>query len=110
MVQEGANFVVQASLPAVNPEDIDVSKEENVLAIKGKTQAEQERKEGDYRIRERRTGFFRRLLRLPDTADTEKAHPHYEQGVLTVSFPRLESKKARQLPVTTGEVVEGKKK
>ncbi len=103
VVQEGDTILVQASIPGVNPEDIDVSVEEHVLTIKGETQAEQVRQEGDYLIKERRTGSFRRSLRLPDTADTEKAGSHYEQGVLTVSFPRLESKKVKQLPVTAGE-------
>ncbi len=103
VVQEGDNILVQASIPGVNPEDIEVTVEENVLTILGKTQSEQERREGDYLIRERRTGSFRRSLRLPDTADTEKADTRYEQGVLTVSFPRLESKKVKQLPVTVGK-------
>ena len=103
VVQEGDKILVQASMPGVNPEDIDVSVEENVLTIKGKTRGEQVRQEGDYLIKERRTGSFRRSLRLPDTADADKADSRYEQGVLTVSFPRLESKKVRQLPVTVGE-------
>ncbi len=110
VVQEGNNILVQASISGVNLEDIDVSLEENVWTIRGKTHTEQERKEGDYPIKERRTGSFRRSLCLPDTADTENAYPHYEQGVLTDSFPRLESKKARQLSTTTGEAAEGKKK
>ena len=109
VVQEGDNILVQASMPGVNPEDIDVTVEENVLTILGKTQTEQERQEGDYLIKERRTGSFRRSLRLPDTADTEKADSHYEQGVLTVSFPRLESKKVKQLPLTVGEAKTQKK-
>ena len=103
VIQEGDNILVQASMPGVNPEDIDVTVEENVLTIKGKTQAEQVRQAGDYLIKERRTGSFQRSVRLPDTADTDKADSRYEQGVLTVSFPRLESKKVKQLPVTVGE-------
>ena len=90
-------------MPGVNLKSIDVSLEENVLTIEGETQADQVRQDGDYLIKERRTGSFRRSLRLPDTADTGKAGSHYEQGVLTVNFPRLELKKIKQLPVTLGE-------
>ncbi|MBM3942894.1 MAG: Hsp20/alpha crystallin family protein [SAR202 cluster bacterium] len=110
VTQEGDNIVVQASLPGVKPEDIQVSIENNVLTIKGQTQEEKEVKEKDYLMRERRVGSFHRALRLPDTVDTEKAKPVYEDGVLTVSFPKVESKKAKQLKVTVGKVLEGGKK
>jgi len=92
-------------LPGVDPDEIEVSVEENLLTIKGSTKASEETGEGkdvDYLVKERRTGSFRRTLRLPKTADTDKARPHYDNGVLTVSFPRLESKKVKQIKVTTG--------
>lgn len=106
---EGDNIVIQASMPGVDPNDIDVSIENDVLTIKGHTRTEQERREGEYLMRERRTGSFHRSLRLPDTVDTEKAHPHYENGVLTVALPKVEAKKARKLAVTTGKALEGEK-
>jgi HSP20 family protein len=112
VVREGDNVVVRASLPGVRPEDVEVSIEENVLTIKGKSKVEREYKEGDYLMRERRAGAFYRTLRLPDSLDTEKAEPHYEHGVLTIAFPRLESKKAKQLKITVGagpKGMEGKK-
>ena len=110
VVQEGDNFVIHASLPGVSPDDIDVSIEDNVLTVKGHTKVERERKEGNYLMRERRTGSFHRSLRLPDTVDTEKAQPYYEHGVLTISIPKAESKKARHLKVGTGKALEGENK
>ena len=102
VVQKGDEIVVQASLPGVNPDDIEVSVEENLLTIKGTTEVNGERQEDDFLLKERRTGSFRRTLRLPKTADADQARPHYENGVLTVSFPKLESKKVKQLKVSTG--------
>ena len=104
VVREGDEIVVHATLPGVDPDDIEVSVEDNLLTIKGSTKESGEtgRKEEDYLVKERRTGSFRRTLRLPKTADTEKARPHYDNGVLTVSFPRLESKKVKRLKVSTG--------
>ena len=105
VVREGDEIVVHASLPGVDPNDIEVSVEDNLLTIKGSTQESREtpgRKEDDYLVKERRTGSFRRTLRLPKTADADKARPHYDNGVLTVSFPRLESKKVKRLKVSTG--------
>lgn len=110
VTQEGDNIVVQASLPGVKPDDVQVSIEDNVLTIKGQTTEEKERQVGDYLMRERRSGSFHRSLRLPDTVDTEKAKPYYENGVLTVAFPQMESKKAKQLKVTVGKVLDSGKK
>ena len=107
MVQEGDNIVVKASLPGVNPEDIDVSIENDVLMIKGHSREEREHREGDYLMRERHTGSFHRALRLPDTVDVDQAQPHYQNGVLSITFPRIESKKAKRLKITEGRTSEG---
>jgi HSP20 family protein len=58
VVQQGDNFIIRASLPGVNPEDIDVSIENDVLIIKGQTKEEREHQEGNYLVRERRSGSF----------------------------------------------------
>ena len=71
---------------------------------------EHERKEGNYLMRERRTGSFHRSLRLPDTVDVDNAAPTYDEGVLTISFPKAESKRAKHLTVTTGKELEAKEK
>jgi HSP20 family protein len=107
VVQEGDNIVVKANVPGVSPEDIDVSIENDVLTIKGHTKEEREHQEGDYLMRERRAGSFYRALRLPDTVDSDKAQPHYEHGVLSITFPRMESKKAKRLQITRGQGSEG---
>jgi HSP20 family protein len=107
VVQEGDNIVVKATVPGVSPEDIDVSIENDVLTIKGHTKEEREHQEGNYLMRERRAGSFYRALRLPDTVDSDKAQPHYESGVLSITFPRMESKKAKRLQITRGQRSEG---
>ena len=103
VVQQGDNIIVKASVPGVNPEDIDVSVENDVLTIRGQTKEEREHQEGNYLMRERRSGSFYRALRLPDTVDSDQAQPHYEHGVLSITFPRLESKRARRLQITSGQ-------
>lgn len=102
VVQEGEDIVIHASLPGVAREDIEVSIDENVLTIKGETRHEQERKEGEYLMRERRMGTFHRSLRLPDTVNVDAAESHYDNGVLSVTFPKLEAKRAKQLTVQAG--------
>lgn len=112
VVQEGDNIVVHASLPGVNPSDLNVSIENDVLTIRGQTTSDSERQEGNYLMRERHTGSFHRSLRLPDTLDLDNAHSSYDNGVLTISLPKVEAKQARQLPIKVGggnQVAEGEK-
>ena len=106
---EGDDIVVRASMPGTKPEDIHVLIEDNVLTIKGQTASNDEDADDHYLMRERRVGAFHRGLRLPETVDTEKAQTRYEHGVLTVTIPKAESKKARQLKVEVGnsEVLAG---
>ncbi|MBM3924488.1 MAG: Hsp20/alpha crystallin family protein [SAR202 cluster bacterium] len=111
VMEEGDNIVIHASVPGVKPENINVMVENNVLTIRAETKEEKEGKEGDYLMRERRFGSFYRSLRLPDTVDTERAKTTYENGVLKLSFPKMESKKAKQLKVNVpneGKVLESK--
>src|ERR687896_544421 len=103
VVQQGDNIIVKASVPGVNPEDIDVSIENDILIIRGQTKEEREHQEGNYLMRERRSGSFYRALRLPDTVDSDQAQPHYEHGVLSITFPMMELKKAKQLKVSGGD-------
>ena len=102
VVQEGDNIVVHASLPGVNPPDLNVTIENDVLTIRGQTTGETERSEGNYLMRERHTGSFHRSLRLPDTLDVDKAQTSYDHGVLTIAFPKVEAKQARQLTINVG--------
>ena len=95
----GDDIVVRASMPGVPPQDIQVSIEDNLLTIQGRTSSQHEEAEGDYLMRERRSGSFHRTLRLPDSVDADRVQPRYEHGVLTVTVPKAEAKRARQLPV-----------
>ena len=103
VVADGDDFVVRASMPGVSPENIQVSIEDNVLTIRGETSSHFESTESNYLMRERRSGSFHRSLRLPDTVDQDRAEPRYEHGVLTVSLPKAEAKKARQFEVKVAE-------
>jgi HSP20 family protein len=70
--EEGDNLVVEAPLPGMKPEDVDVNIERGMLTIRGEMKAEEER---NYIIREQRRGSFSRTLQLPSTVDTKPAEP-----------------------------------
>ena len=103
VVADGDDFVVRASMPGVAPENIQVSIEDGVLTVRGETASHFETTEGNYLMRERLSGSFHRSLRLPDTVDQDKAEPRYEHGVLTISLPKAQAKKAKQFEVRVAE-------
>ena len=102
VIQEGDDLIIQASIPGVSPDEIGVTIEDGLLTIEGETASESEKREGEYLLRERRSGRFRRALRLPNSVDADKASPTYENGVLTIALPKRKEKKARRLEIKTG--------
>ena len=102
VVRKGDDIEVRASVPGVDPGDIQITVENDVLTINGQTASDTETAEGDFLMRERRSGSFHRALRLPDTVDVDRAETSYDNGVVTIGFPKLESKKAKKLSLTVG--------
>ena len=112
VVQKKDDIIVKASMPGVKPEGIDVAVEDNVLTLRAERKPEIEGEDAAYLIQERPTGSFYRALRLPDTVDTNKIESHYENGVLTITMPKSEEKKKKQIQIkVTGgsKAIEGKK-
>ena len=109
-VEEDGKLVVRASLPGVDSDEIKVTIEDAVLTIDGETKVDDEAKVGNYLIRERRAGSFHRSVRLPDSVGVDKAETNYDEGVLTVAFPKAESKRAKQLTVTNGKALKSDEK
>ena len=99
VVEDDDKIIVRATLPGVKPEDINVTLENEVLTISAETKTETEEREENYLVRERRTGKFHRTLRLPDTVDSEKVDTKYENGIVEITFPKAEAKKARRLSI-----------
>ena len=99
VVRGGDDIVVRASLPGVKPEDVHVAIEDGVLNIKAESTSETETEDGGYLLRERRTGSFHRTLRLPDSVDADKVRSEYANGVLSITFPKEEAKKAKVIEV-----------
>ena len=92
-------LVLRADLPDVKPEDIDVRVENNTLTVSGKRNWDSEETvKGWHRI-ERSYGEFVRSFQVPPTVDTDKVGADYKNGVLTISLPKKEGAKPRQVKV-----------
>ena len=91
------NVTVKVSLPGVKLEDVDISIEDCVLTIKGEMKEQEETKEAEYIHRESFVGEFCRSVTLTDGLDADKAEATMENGVLTVTIPRLEEAKPKSV-------------
>jgi len=100
--EEGDKLIVEAQMPGVKPEDVDISVEDGILTIRGQTKAEEERKERNYLVREQRSGTFVRSIRLPNSVDPDHADASFENGVLRLSFPKTERARARRISLGSG--------
>lgn len=97
--EEAERYVIEADLPGVRPEDIDINMENGMLTIKG-TREVQSREAGQgYKRVERSAGVFYRRFSLPDTADSERISARSELGVLQVTIPKQEKLQPRRIKV-----------
>ena len=102
-VREDENgYAIEANLPGVDKETMEVTFEDGVLTISAEGRSDEERRDGDFHIRERRTGRFSRSFRLPGEADPEKVKAELADGVLTVTVEKVEAQKPRKITVQAG--------
>jgi HSP20 family protein len=99
-VAEGKDAItVTAELPGVDPKDIAVALEGDVLTIKGeKEQKKEEKDERQHRV-ERSWGAFMRSVRLPAAVDSGKVTAAFKNGVVTITLPKTQGAKGTTIPV-----------
>jgi HSP20 family protein len=96
-------IVLKAEVQGVDPKDVDVRVENNVLTLKGERKFENEVKRDDYHRVERAYGTFSRSFTLPSLVDTEKIKAEVKDGVLRVSLPKKEEAKPRQISISVSK-------
>ncbi len=99
VADRGDAYEVKASLPGVRPEDIHCAVQGDTLAIRGEAKAEQERREGNYLLRERRSGVMQRTISLPAPIESDAVEADYQDGVLTLRLPKAEQAKPKKIEV-----------
>jgi len=104
LFQTDDEVVVKATIPGMKPEDINISITGEMLTIEGEIKEEYEAGEDNgvnYHIRERRYGRFCRSLTLPAHVDADKALAEFENGILTLTLPKVEEEKPKTITVKT---------
>ena len=111
VVENLDEYLVKASVPGINPDDLEITFNNNTLTIKGELKEEKEVEEARYHLRERHYGTFSRSLTLPAGIQAEKIQANYEAGVLSLHLPKAEEVKPKKIAIRTGEapkVIEAK--
>ena len=99
--EDDDNYTVTTELPGVKVDDIHVRLDGDSLIIEGEIQGEDTEKEGtQVLVQERRYGRYCRRVRLPQTIDSDKVEARYEDGILTLTLPKMEETKPHTIPIT----------
>ena len=93
-------YVIEAELPGVHKDDVELTYEDGVLTFSGERKFESEDEEQNYRRIERRYGSFSRSFRLPREVKSEEVTASFEDGLLTVKVPKGEDAQARTIEIS----------
>lgn len=99
MYQTDDEVVVQATVPGMKADDVQISVTGDTITIKGEVKEKVDAKEKAYHIREQRWGSFERTLALPTAVVSEKAKAEFEDGVLTITLPKAEEVKPKMITI-----------
>ena len=97
--QTKEDVIAQVAIAGVDPKDVKVSVENDILTVKGETKKEKETKEKDYYCKEISSGNFIRSISLPAHVKAEKAQAESKDGVLKITIPKDEKKKLKEIPI-----------
>jgi HSP20 family protein len=96
------DFRIKASLPGIKPDDVQITVHGDTVTLRAEAKADEERKGDTWHLRERRFGTYQRSIVLNAPIDSDKATAHFEHGVLTLTLPKSERAKPKQIKVTGG--------
>jgi HSP20 family protein len=102
VVETDDAIVLKAELAGMDPADINIEVQDNVLTVSGERRFQEEVKEDKYYRIERRYGSFSRSLALPPTADENKVEAKYDNGLLEITVPKAEIAKPKKITVAVG--------
>jgi HSP20 family protein len=93
-------LIVEAALPGVPPDDVEITVEDGTLTIHAETRSERKDEDGQTLISEIRRGSLTRAIALPSGLEPDKASARFEHGVLYLRIPKAEAVKPRQIRIS----------
>lgn len=97
--QTDAAYILEVDLPGLRKDDVHVTVENNVLTLTGERNLDRETSDGNYDRVERSYGKFSRSFTLPTHVDAGSVKASFDNGVLTVTLPKVESAKSREIKI-----------
>jgi len=97
--EDDDNFYVEAELPGMTKDDIEVEVEQNLLCIKGERRFERKEEKENYHFLERSYGSFYRSFTLPKNVDGEKINAGYKDGILKLTIPKKPEVKPKKVEI-----------
>jgi HSP20 family protein len=101
ITQDNDNFYVRAEVPGIKPNELSISAVRNRLSLAGKREIQRENERVSYHRKERAEGSFNRTVTLPTEIDADRVDAKYADGILTLTLPKAEEAKPRQIKVRT---------
>jgi HSP20 family protein len=99
VIDRETEIVVEAELPGVNKEDVEVTVTDNSVTLKATSTKEETEEKGDYHRREISRGYFSRTLPLPADVKGDKAQAEFKDGVLRLTIPKAAGSKRHSIKV-----------
>jgi HSP20 family protein len=99
LLQTDDEVIVKASIPGLTAEDIEISITGEMLTIRGEVKQDEKQEGAHYHIRERRLESFSRSIALPTLVNAENAKAEFENGILTLTLPKVEEVKPKTITV-----------
>jgi HSP20 family protein len=99
ILEEEGSYKVRVELPGVSKDDVKVTVQNDILTIRGEKKMEAEKKNDNYRRVERAYGSFLRSFSLPTSVNAGAIEASHENGILTLTLPKLEEAKPKQIEV-----------
>lgn len=93
------NYMVKATVPGINPDDLEITLEDGVLTLKGEFVREEEAEDVKYHVRERRFGSFSRSIRFPVAVNGGAVEATYNNGILSLNIPKAEAVKPKRITI-----------
>ena len=96
-------MIVEVAVSGINPKNIKLNIEDNVLSIEGSSESKKEIDDKHYYRKEVKSGSFHRLVSLPASVESEKAKASYDKGILTIEMPKKEEFKSKSISIDIKE-------
>jgi HSP20 family protein len=101
ITQDDDNFYLRAEIPGIKPAELSISALRNRVSISGKREIPREHDRMSYHRKELPEGVFNRTVTLPNEVNAERVEARYADGILTLTLPKAEQAKPRQIAVRT---------